>query len=191
RLANCMILEGPSGSGKTASVYACAAELGFEVFELYPGMGRRSGKDLTGAVGDLGRNHMVSSGGMGGGATRRPAFGLKEKGPSGNPETPSAPLPTSTVRQSLILIEEADILYEEDKNFWGAVIDLVSDSKRPVILTCNDKDLIPVQDLPVQRLLRFSPPEVGLTTTYLQLLAFAHGHLLDREVLQRLYTSTS
>ena len=54
-----MVLVGPTGVGKSAAVYACASELGFEVFELYPGMGRRSGKDLAGAVGQLTRNHMV------------------------------------------------------------------------------------------------------------------------------------
>lgn len=132
RLANVLVLTGPTGSGKTASVYACASELNHEVFEIYPGMGKRSGKELSTAVGDLGRNHMVSSGGTGGGATwkmldRKETTTISSNGHSTKP------------RQSVILIEEVDLLYDEDKGFWAAVVELVAESKRPVILTCNGK----------------------------------------------------
>ncbi len=160
KLSNCMILAGPNGSGKTASVYACAAQLGYEVFELYPGMGRRSGRDLLAAVGDLGRNHMVSSGGVGGGAT------LKHR----------LPTSSSTVRQSLILIEEADILFDEDKGFWSAVIELVAESKRPVVIVCNDLELVPSHDLPVQQVLSYRLPGLsGESVGWLQTVAAEMG----------------
>ena len=88
--------------------HACTAELGFAVFELYAGVGRRSGKELASAVGQLSRNHMV-------------AGEAAENAP----------------RQSLILLDEVDLLMDDDAGFWPAVVELVRDSHRPVILTCN------------------------------------------------------
>uniref|UniRef100_V5EWS7 AAA+ ATPase domain-containing protein n=1 Tax=Kalmanozyma brasiliensis (strain GHG001) TaxID=1365824 RepID=V5EWS7_KALBG len=173
KLTNCMVLTGPSGSGKTASVYASASELGYEVFELYPGMGRRSGRDLLAAVGDLGRNHMVSSGGVGGGATfKKPAA--------------AAPSGSSTVRQSLILIEEADILFDEDKGFWAAVIELVAESKRPVVIVCNELDLVPVHDLPVQQILHYATPRMEEAVAWVQTVASEMGRFLPADEVEGL-----
>ena len=42
-----------------------------------------------------------------------------------------------TVNQSVILIEEVDVLYQTDTNFWPALINIIKDCRRPVILTCN------------------------------------------------------
>nr|CDI56758.1 telomere length regulation protein [Melanopsichium pennsylvanicum 4] len=168
KLSNCIILTGPSGSGKTACVYACASELGYEVFELYPGMGKRSGKELLAAVGDLGRNHMVSSGGIGGGATFKNSSNLSAGTLSG-------------VRQSLILIEEADVLFDEDKGFWPAVVELVAESKRPVVVVANELELVPLLDLPVQEVLKFEKPTLGAVVPLLQALAARNGRYLGSD----------
>ena len=173
KLTNCIVLSGPSGAGKTASVYACASELGYEVFELYPGMGKRSGKELLSAVGDLGRNHMVSSGGVGGGATFKPKLAPSSSATAGTS--------AGTVRQSLILIEEADILFEEDKGFWAAVVELVAASKRPVVVVCNELELVPVHELPVQQVLEFEKPSIDKVVPWLQTVAAGSGRFVTAD----------
>lgn len=162
-LSNSILLVGPSGAGKTAAVYACAHELGWDVFEVYPGV-RRSGVALGEMVGEVGKNHLVGRGGTGGGsaaaapasagkststnaltsllkkAPRDDGFGLpKERDPRTATSSPfgAAPVNGQQIRQSCILLEEVDILFQEDKGFWPAVVSLISESRRPVIMTCN------------------------------------------------------
>lgn len=170
-LTNTILLTGPPGTGKTASVYACADELGWEVFEVYPGIGKRNGANLDNLVGEVGKNHLVRKtqprGGDIGGFRERDAFsallkgrrakdrdvsdahesaeveveveegrasstdfGFVSRSSDSNESTPS-------VRQSLILLEEVDILFKDDANFWPSVINFIKDCRRPVICTCN------------------------------------------------------
>lgn len=163
-LTNGMVLVGPTGVGKSAAVYACASELGFEVFELYPGMGRRSGKDLASAVGQLTRNHMVL----------------------GDARARLRDMP----HQSLILLDEVDVLFDDDIGFWPAVAELMSESLRPVVLTCTDIDVVPLADLPIQRVLTWSPAPVPAAATYLQLVALAEGYIVSHAAMQALYINT-
>ena len=139
-LTNTILLTGPPGTGKTAAVYACAEELGWEVFEVYPGIGKRNGASLENLVGDVGKNHHVKSGVKG----RNPLStlpGNKATMPMQDDFTrvhgdPSSSI-ESGVRQSVVLLEEVDILFKEDTNFWPAVVNFIKDCRRPVICTCN------------------------------------------------------
>ena len=163
RLTNTILLAGPHGSGKTAAVYACAEELGFEVFEVYPGIGERNGASLHKLIGDVGKNHLVKVKRHHTPETRSSFFRKATPRPltrglpripdssdvesigdeldiiSSEPDEPptSEPSQPPAINQSLILVEEADILYQTDSNFWPALINIIKDCKRPVILTCN------------------------------------------------------
>ena len=171
QLTNCMLIVGPHGSGKSAAVYAAATELDWEVFEVYPGMGKRTAASLMSWVGDVGKNHLVVKSGKG----DKPAekknpiksfFGQNKQtlqdendsddivalpGSQGSGTDPIAVDHSPTredrisdtnevnheVRQSLILIDEADILFAEENTFWPAIISLIAESRRPVVITCN------------------------------------------------------
>lgn len=41
-------------------------------------------------------------------------------------------------QNSLILIDDVDIIFEEDEGFISATYQLVSNSKRPIVMTCRD-----------------------------------------------------
>lgn len=164
QLMNTILLAGPSGSGKTAAVHACAEELGYEVFEVYPGMGDRNGASLHKLIGDVGKNHVVK---MKRQHTPSAQPNFFQRAPSRQSKTGLPRIPDSSdvesvadeldiissepdeppmsehepsqpaINQSLILVEEVDILYQTDSNFWPALINIIKECKRPVILTCN------------------------------------------------------
>jgi hypothetical protein len=161
-LTNTIVLSGPSGVGKTASVYACAAELGWEVLEMYPGMGKRSGAAI-GAVGEgVARNHVLGKGKARAGELQKgnikALFDAKKNKDASAVGTPDEPIDLEgpdedahmsfaedlkrSVGQTIILLEEVDILFREESSFWAAVINLIKESRRPVVLTCNGLLLI-------------------------------------------------
>jgi hypothetical protein len=222
-LTNTILLVGPPGCGKTAAVYACADELDWEVFEVYPGIGKRNAASLDNLVGDVGKNHLVRRSQANRSAqahtgTAFTKFTLKTNGrveakateklpeeetKEGLVTTPpeavcvndsdrptDKPGKPSGFRQSMVLLEEVDILFKEDTGFWPAVVNLIKDCKRPLVMTCSDISLIPTGDLPLQTVLVFDSCPAPLAVSYLQCLCVAEGYLVKREELDSLYQST-
>ncbi|KTW27993.1 hypothetical protein T552_01858 [Pneumocystis carinii B80] len=170
--ARYILLTGPHGSYKSASVYAIAKELGFEIFEINSGS-RRSGKDILDLVGEMSQSHLVDG----------------EKVSNFNKSCFKTKLDMSFRKQSLILIEEVDILYEEDRNFWDTVMNLVYKSKRPIIMTCTDINTIPGFFLEFQSIIYFSTAPADLAANYLYLLSLSEGYIFSKEDLMLLYIS--
>jgi len=218
KTANTLVISGPHGCGKTAAVYAVAKELDFEVFEINPSS-RRSGKDVLEKIGDMTRNHHVrqhqsTSAPNDQGATADDntaqdiksgkqstmnAF-FKAKNTGAQPKQAAkvaVKAPQNEVkkespknqRQSLILLEEADILYEEDKQFWTTIVTLIAQAKRPFILTCNDETLVPLHTLTLHGIFRLSTAPRDLAVDRLLLIAANEGHALTRQSVEQLYDS--
>ena len=102
------LLKGPPGVGKTVSVYALADELGWEVFEWYPGRAIRGTNTIRTIMKGIGANQSLTS-------------NARASGPRG----------------SLILFDEVDILFTGEGLFWASIKKWIEECKRPVIMTCN------------------------------------------------------
>ncbi|KAJ3363353.1 hypothetical protein GGF32_004347 [Allomyces javanicus] len=163
RKSGIVVIEGPSGCGKSALVYAAAAEAGFAVFEVNPGT-KRGGKDLETLVGDMMQNHtltMTGAGGTGGAG-------------SGN------------VAQSLLLLDEADILFDEDKTMWSGVQALAARTKRPIVVTCTTADDLPLGTIPLAKILTVDALARGMVVQYLQAVMHVEGQCWARETIDTL-----
>ncbi|KAI8891260.1 P-loop containing nucleoside triphosphate hydrolase protein [Backusella circina FSU 941] len=89
-------------------------------------------------------------------------------------------------KQSLVLLEEVDILFEDDKGFWSAVKELSEKSKRPIIMTCNDMSKIPLDMLNIEQIIHFKAPDRQILTSYLSLICLAEGFIIPISDLSRL-----
>jgi sorting nexin-8 len=216
-VANSVLISGPSGCGKTASVYAVAKELGFEVFEINSGTRRsaRDVVERVGDMTQNHLVHLLkqiekaTAGGShepgpsdakAGTEKQRRANGFFQQYPttgcrrkakatiSQASETEElVPKCQRSQKQSLILLEEVDVLFEEDKQFWNGILALISQSKRPIIMTCNDENLLPLDELEFHAILRFRQPPYCLAADYILLLCANEGHVLDRKEISDLY----
>ncbi|XP_050460172.1 uncharacterized protein LOC126856044 isoform X2 [Cataglyphis hispanica] len=115
------VLLGPHGSGKTASVYGVAEELGYSVLEVNASS-RRTGKKILKELEEATKSHRIKKN--------------KHKSPFARIANENE-IPKIS-QNSLILLEDVDLIFEEDEGFVSAAYHLASKTKRPIVMTCRD-----------------------------------------------------
>lgn len=136
---------------------------------------------------DSGRQGTMTSFFKSEGTTKKAEAATKVKAQKNIPNQKKQPQTQQPQKQSLILLEEVDVLFEEDKSFWATTLELILQSKRPIIMTCTDEDLLPLENMVLYAIFRLIPPSVELATDYLLLIACNEGHLLSRDSISDLY----
>ncbi|XP_054763024.2 ATPase family AAA domain-containing protein 5-like isoform X1 [Lytechinus pictus] len=238
-LCNTILLSGPHGVGKTSLVYACAQELGFEVFEVNASS-RRNGRQIIAELGEGTQSHQVArqpgvpsanffnlSPTKSGSKTTSPkkkkkpvlpkAFaGFVKLGSSSSVSTKRSPVKKPSVKKSpkkaikkspvkktlsqqaesqtgitkpkitstsLILFDEVDVIFEEDKGFLSTVMSFMESSKRPIVLTTSDPrfsfSLTPRYDE-----LTFKLPPLNPLVSHLKLLCLAEDVAISHQDLR-------
>ncbi|TYZ67559.1 hypothetical protein PybrP1_012457 [[Pythium] brassicae (nom. inval.)] len=126
-LCRLFVLEGESGAGKSAAVYACAEELGYNVLEVNAGQSR-AGRNIVEIVGEATQStrvlHATSQGG-----TKSKSKATKKRGRKS--------VDSSAAHLSLVLFEDVDLVFDEDKGFLAALCSIAKRSKCPIVVTCR------------------------------------------------------
>lgn len=108
-----MILQGGRGSGKSAAIYAAMNALDGYVNEINSGQ-NRSRRDLYGPLKEFCTSQIINKSGG-------------EK----------------SFQKGIVLFEDCDVLFEQDKTFWTVVQDVLNLSRRPIVLTVENADVVP------------------------------------------------
>lgn len=203
-----LILYGSPGSGKTSSVYAACKELGIFVFELNSS-DQRTGKVAMDKLEGMSSSHLVHSN------KNKDGFGIHTQKKNGlfnfiqrkktSSETSSPIISAAASRdqspddpnlnkkskhqKSVVLLDEADVLFDHESSFWPAIVSkFLTSTRRPVIITCSDpnrlsKDILSKYD---DGFMEFRHADSDVQADALWSIALAEGHLLDRKAVLQL-----
>ena len=161
-LSGTMLLTGGVSTGKTSSVYVIAQELGMKVLEINTCM-NRSGRDLQLCLSEATQSFAVI-------ASEKKSnnkvintksncvsyashFGklnpkvLKNKILTKPPnDFPAGKSALTLTDDTIILLDEVDLLFEPERGFWPAFQQIARETKLPIFLTANesnDLEIIP------------------------------------------------
>lgn len=170
-----VVLYGPCSTGKTSAVYAIANELKCNVIEINASS-KRKGANVLHKLMEATQSHKVPTAKM---SLSRKILRRMER---------------EEKLMSIILIEDVDLIFEEDIGFLAAITQLMSLTKRPIILTTNDRNSSSVRKFfdsgPNFKFLHFrAPPRTEDCLSYLTLIGLVNGCHIDWSYLQKLFES--
>ncbi|XP_070071377.1 enhanced level of genomic instability 1 isoform X2 [Drosophila takahashii] len=183
--SNTMVLVGPSSSGKTNAVFTLANDMNFNVLEINAGM-KRTGKKLIQELQEATQSHQIRKDSKTGGGSSQQLLQKLQK--SGLKAKANSYEPPSEVRKSLILIEDADILFDNlDAGFTDAIYTLAASSKRPVIVVATDPNCPHLQRLMQQNVVHFQAPNALNISRFLAVLSLMENCPIELDELISLY----
>ncbi|KAJ6798913.1 Uncharacterized protein M6B38_212620 [Iris pallida] len=215
-LKNVLLLTGPVGSGKSAAIYACAKEQGFEVIEVNAS-DLRGGAHIKQKIGEAAESHRLNQWSVEdpNGPRRKqilellagPADIREEEFGNGSPEmvsmtrkqdaTPtkspckaraSRSDPCQAANKTLILFEDVDTVFDEDRGFISSILQLAETSKRPIILTSNNRNPV-LPQLLEQFVLNFTLPSYDELLCHLYMICASEKAYVSSELLAHLVSS--
>ena len=71
------------------------------------------------------------------------------------------------LKDSIILFDDIDVVLKEDIGFWSVISFFIKNSKKPIILTCNDEKMLRKIDLNIEEI-KFNKPNKDLCLNYLK-----------------------
>lgn len=155
-----LIVKGPTGSCKSSSIYAALNALGGYVYEVNAGQ-QRSRRDIYGSLKEFCTTQIVHQ----------------------NDEE-------KEFQKGVVLFEDCDILFEQDKTFWTLVQDVLNFSKRPIVLTVNDDTAIPksIRDLAEEQnsIVSIKNTDKESLKQYLWICSFSQGFDLSTTLQEKI-----
>ncbi|KAI5645414.1 hypothetical protein NE865_02501 [Phthorimaea operculella] len=194
---NLLVVTGPVGSGKTSSVYAVAAELAIKVIEVNASS-KRTGKVMLQELQEATQSHKVNRGGLENsqksqeivenvativgkkrGRPKKLETTLKKsisKDEGFSQSQPNGSQDQIRTGMSLILVDDADIVFEQDDGFSSAIAQLTQCSKRPVILVTGSDTCPHLQRfLQYGKVIYMYPLLPRMLGTWLDIMCLAEG----------------
>ncbi|XP_010428843.1 PREDICTED: uncharacterized protein LOC104713430 [Camelina sativa] len=135
-LKNVLLIIGPAGSGKSAAIHACAKEQGFKILESNASE-CRSGIVVRQKFGEALKSYSLSR-------SLDPLFNSCTDGNGLEDVVEVVPIlhiqNDAANLKPLILFEDVDICFAEDRGLVSAIQQIAKKAKGPVVLTANDKN---------------------------------------------------
>lgn len=213
-LKNVLLITGPIGCGKSAAVYACAKEQGFEVIEVNAS-DARNGSHIKQKYGEAMESHgfnrwssedplapkkknilelLSNPTDIEGKLTDQDSLEIissccnQDLAPvQCSPDDVMEKIATSSqvANKSLILFEDVDTVFDEDRGFISTILQLAETAKRPIILTSNNKN--PVLPRVLDRsVLNFTLPSPGELLPHLHMICTSEKSIVSSHLLEQL-----
>lgn len=171
-----LVLHGGCSVGKTSAVYAIAQELNYNVIEINASS-KRNGAKVLHKLMEATQSHKLATAAAAKMSLSRKIVRRMER---------------EEKRMSIIFVEDVDVIFAEDNGFLAAITQLMSLTKRPIILTTNNRRSVNLRKTfdqsPQFRFLHFRrPTHAEDCLMYLHLVGVVQGCHFDPDYLRHLY----